>query len=111
MTQFDIRPARPNDFNFLFELKKYAEKSAIEAVFGWDDNQQKQWHLNEWQQGQPNVIEIDGTASGSFLLQDKGDYFYFGRFFYFHTAKVSASLAKYSTTASRSPEIKTNRSG
>lgn len=81
MISFDIRPATPGDFDFLFSLKKNAEYDAIKAVFGWDEELQQRIHLEEWQEEQPTIVTVDGKAAGSFLLQDKGEHFYFCRFF------------------------------
>ncbi|KFI11135.1 GNAT family N-acetyltransferase [Vibrio coralliilyticus] len=81
MIAFDFRPATPGDFDFLFSLKKNAEYDAIKAVFGWDEEMQQRLHLEEWQEDQPTIVTVDGKPAGSFLLQDKGQHFYFCRFF------------------------------
>ena len=79
--KFSTRSANNNDFEFLFELKKVAEFEAIKAIFGWDDEIQREIHHDEWSEERPTIIEISGNEIGSFLLQNKGDYFYFCRFF------------------------------
>ena len=78
---FSTRLAQNSDFEFLFELKKEAEFELIKSVFGWDEKFQRGMHENECNQARPKVVEISGKAVGSYLLEDKGDHFYFCRFF------------------------------
>ncbi len=40
---FEVREAIDEDYEFLFELKKAAEYEPVKAVFGWDENVQKQF--------------------------------------------------------------------
>ena len=79
--RFSTRLAQSSDFEFLFELKKAAEFDLIKSVFGWDDKFQRNMHENEWNEDRPKVVEISEEAVGSYLLQDKGEHFYFCRFF------------------------------
>nr|WP_114764385.1 GNAT family N-acetyltransferase [Vibrio rhodolitus] len=78
---FCIREALESDFEFLFELKKAAEKGPIEQVFGWDENVQWQMHQEEWDEAKPSIITHNGQAIGSYLVQQNSDDIYFGRFF------------------------------
>ncbi|MCZ4307534.1 MULTISPECIES: GNAT family N-acetyltransferase [Vibrio] len=79
--KYSTRPAQLPDYEFLFELKKAAEFEPIKAVFGWDEQIQRDIHAEEWAEERPEIIEYQGKAIGSVLLQDKGDHFYFCRFF------------------------------
>lgn len=78
---YEIRKADNSDYEFLFGLKKSAEFEPIKAVFGWDENVQRDIHRNEWNEEKPTIIEVDGIAVGSYLVQLHADYLYFGRFF------------------------------
>lgn len=78
---YEIRKADNSDYEFLFKLKKSAEYEPIKVVFGWDENAQREIHLNEWEEEKPTIIEIDGVAVGSYLVQTHSEYLYFGRFF------------------------------
>lgn len=75
------REAQDRDYEFLFSLKKAAEFDAIKAVFGWDEKLQWEIHLDEWNEAKPRIIEIEGKQAGSYLMLDKGDHWYFCRFF------------------------------
>jgi len=78
---YETRKAENSDYEFLFELKKSAEFEPIKAVFGWDENVQREIHRSEWNEEQPTIIEVDGLAVGSYLVQYHTEYLYFGRFF------------------------------
>lgn len=78
---YSTRPAQEHDFEFLYQLKKAAEFDAVKAVFGWDEKIQQEIHQQEWQQAKPTIIEIDGRAVGSYLLEQHSDHLYVGRFF------------------------------
>ncbi len=78
---YETRKAENSDYEFLFELKKSAEFEPIKAVFGWDENVQRDIHRDEWNEGKPTIIEVDGFAVGSYLVQFHSEYLYFGRFF------------------------------
>ncbi|CAH0525682.1 GNAT family N-acetyltransferase [Vibrio hippocampi] len=79
--KFFERQSKQSDYEFLFTLKKSAEYDAINAVFGWDEQVQRDIHESEWKEAQPTIIEISGVSSGSYLFQEHSGYFYFGRFF------------------------------
>jgi len=78
---FSTRAAQEGDVEFLFELKKQAEFGAINAIFGWNEQLQRNMHQDEWAEERPTIIEASGDAVGSFLLQKKEEHFYFCRFF------------------------------
>lgn len=42
------RPAKRDDYEFLFNLKKAAEFEAINSVFGWNEKIQREIHSQEW---------------------------------------------------------------
>ena len=79
--KFSTRSAKDNDYEFLFELKKSAEFEPIKAIFGWNEEIQREIHHDEWGDERPTIIEISGKPIGSFLLQNEIDHFYFCRFF------------------------------
>lgn len=78
---FTTRPAVSDDYEFLFDLKKVAELGPITAIFGWDEELQKEMHQQEWLEAKPTIIEVDGERVGSYLVEEQDDQFYFGRFF------------------------------
>lgn len=60
--KYSIRPAQSSDYEFLFDLKKAAEFEPIKAVFGWDEQVQRDIHAEEWAEERPEIIEHQGKA-------------------------------------------------
>ncbi|MGF1761798.1 GNAT family N-acetyltransferase [Aliivibrio kagoshimensis] len=79
--KYTERTANDDDYQFLYELKKASEYDAVSRVFGWDELLQQRLHKNEWNEARPTVIEVEGKRVGSYLLEPRLDYYYFGRFF------------------------------
>ncbi|MFT7684005.1 MAG: GNAT superfamily N-acetyltransferase [Moritella dasanensis] len=75
------RLATEQDYDFAFNLKKSAEYVPIKAIFGWDDVVQQQMHAQEWVDGKPMLICIDGLAVGSYKIEINTDHIHFCRFF------------------------------
>lgn len=75
------RLATEQDYDFAFKLKKAAEYEPIKAIFGWDEVVQKQMHAQEWADGQPMLICIDGIAVGSYKIEVENNHIHFCRFF------------------------------
>ncbi|CAH0525677.1 hypothetical protein VHP8226_01207 [Vibrio hippocampi] len=50
--KFFERQSKQSDYEFLFTLKKSAEYDAINAVFGWDEQVQRDIHKSEWKEAQ-----------------------------------------------------------
>lgn len=84
---YSTRLSDDQDYQFLFELKKASEYQVIDAVFGWDEAEQREIHQQEWQQARPTIIELNGQRVGSYLVQPNSEYWYFGRFFILPTAQ------------------------
>ncbi|WP_392340916.1 GNAT family N-acetyltransferase [Moritella marina] len=75
------RLATEQDYDFAFKLKKAAEYEPIKAIFGWDEAVQQQMHAQEWADGKPMLICIDGLAVGSYKIEINTDHIHFCRFF------------------------------
>ncbi|MEJ2239139.1 MAG: GNAT family N-acetyltransferase [Gemmatimonadales bacterium] len=50
-----LKPARPEDSEFVFQVKKAALGEYIEKTWGWDEQFQRDFHVSEYQ---PTTIEI-----------------------------------------------------
>ena len=74
-------PARDDSYEWAFELKKATEKDYIKAIFGWDEEVQREFHAKEWQQEKPTVISLGNIKVGTYLLQRRDYGYYFARFF------------------------------
>jgi len=77
----EYRLATDQDYDFAFNLKKSAEYGPIDAIFGWDEVVQQQMHAQEWIDGKPMLICIDGIAVGSYKIEVESKHIHFCRFF------------------------------
>ena len=73
-------PARDNNYEWVFELKKATEKDYIRAIFGWDEEVQREFHKRAWLQEKPTIISLGNAKIGTYLLQERGYGYYFARF-------------------------------
>lgn len=79
--EFTVKTATQDDYEFTFNLKKSAEIDAITAIFGWDEELQRELHSIEWNQGFPELICVNDQPIGSYMLELKHEFWYFSRFF------------------------------
>jgi hypothetical protein len=92
------RLATEQDYDFAFNLKKSAEYEPITAIFGWDEVVQNQMHAQEWVDGKPMLICVDGLAVGSYKIEINTDPFTFVVSSYHLNIKVKALAARYYTS-------------
>jgi ribosomal protein S18 acetylase RimI-like enzyme len=76
-----LRPASDLDFEFAFQVKKDALGPYIEQVWGWDETFQRRFHLNDWAQRRPEIVECDGQAVGTLDVVRHPDHLYIGDFY------------------------------
>jgi len=104
----EYRLATEQDYYFAFNLKKSAEYGPINAVFGWDEERQKQMHAEEWAVGKPILICIDGIAVGSYKIEINADHIHFCRFFLLpeHQGKgIGSKVLKQLITLAKEKEL------
>ncbi len=73
--------AEDADYEWAYHLKVAAEKAYIEAVFGWEEAVQREFHAKEWHQEKPTIISLENAKIGTYLLQRRDYGYYFARFF------------------------------
>lgn len=76
-----ISPATEDDYEFSYQVKKAAEGDLIREVFGWDEVFQRTFHLNDWTQNRPSIIQYDGKSIGTILVTEGDGRLEVGRFF------------------------------
>jgi ribosomal protein S18 acetylase RimI-like enzyme len=59
-----LRPARPEDSEFVFQVKKAALGSYIEQTWGWDEGFQRDLHVREYDPTTTEIISWRGTDVG-----------------------------------------------
>jgi ribosomal protein S18 acetylase RimI-like enzyme len=64
MTPVTLRPATPADSEFCFQLHKAAMGDYITAIWGWDEQRQRDFHARSFNPGRWQIITADGTDIG-----------------------------------------------
>src|SRR6516165_4155946 len=64
MTPVTLRPATPADSEFCFQLHKAAMSGYITAIWGWDEQRQRDAHPRKFNPGRWQIITADGTDIG-----------------------------------------------
>ena len=64
MTPVTLRPATPADSEFCFQLHKAAMGGYITAIWGWDEQRQRDAHTRKFNPGRWQIITADGTDIG-----------------------------------------------
>ena len=64
MTPVTLRPTTPADSEFCFQLHKAAMGDYIIAIWGWDEQRQRDFHARSFNPGRWQIITADGTDIG-----------------------------------------------
>jgi GNAT superfamily N-acetyltransferase len=64
MIDIALRDATPADSEFCFQLHKAAMGGYITAIWGWDEQRQRDFHTRSFNPGRWQVITADGTDIG-----------------------------------------------
>ena len=64
MTSVALRRATPADSEFCFQLHKAAMGGYITAIWGWDEQRQRDYHTRKFDPGHWQIITADGTDIG-----------------------------------------------
>jgi len=64
MTAVALRPARAADSEFCFQLHKAAMGDYIAAIWGWDEQRQREFHARGFAPGRWQIITANGADAG-----------------------------------------------
>jgi ribosomal protein S18 acetylase RimI-like enzyme len=59
-----LRPATPADSEFCYQLHKAAMGDYIAAIWGWDEQVQRRFHVRSFNPGRWQIITVGGTDIG-----------------------------------------------
>jgi ribosomal protein S18 acetylase RimI-like enzyme len=79
MTVVALRPATPADSEFCFQLHKAAMGGYITAIWGWDDQRQREFHDRAFSPGRWQIITADGTDVGMIDVEHRPTEIYLSR--------------------------------
>lgn len=73
MARWQLRPAREDDRNFLFRLHCAAMRESVEALWGWDEELQRQMFDERFDGTRFHVIQVDGGDAGVLDVEERDD--------------------------------------
>ncbi len=76
-----LRPASEGDYEFFYQLKKDAIGGYIRSTWGWDEDQQQDFHFREWHPESLDIITLDIKPIGSIRLRTFSDEMHLGQFY------------------------------
>ena len=79
----DLRTVREEDRIFCYNVKKAALKTYVEPIWGWDENEQIEFHCNKWQAQVPEIIRLNGQDIGTIEITKQDDGFHLNEFYLF----------------------------
>jgi len=79
MTVVALRPARPADSEFCFRLHKAAMGDYVAAIWGWDEQRQREFHNRAFTPGRWRIITANGTDVGMLDVEYRPDEIYLSR--------------------------------
>jgi len=79
MTVVALRPARPADSEFCFQLHKAAMGDYVTAIWGWDEQRQRDFHDRGFVPGRWQIITANGSDAGMLSVEYRPDEIYLSR--------------------------------
>ena len=79
MTPVALRPATPADSEFCFQLHKAAMGDYITAIWGWDEQRQREFHARSFSPGRWQIITTGGTDIGMIDVEHRPAEIYLSR--------------------------------
>jgi ribosomal protein S18 acetylase RimI-like enzyme len=79
MTTIELRPATDADSEFCYQLHKAAMGDYITAVWGWDEQAQRDFHARVFNPGRWQIITAGGADAGMLHVEYRPGEIYLGR--------------------------------
>jgi ribosomal protein S18 acetylase RimI-like enzyme len=79
MTAVALRPARPADSEFCYQLHKAAMGDYVAAIWGWDEQRQRDFHTRGFAPGRWQIITANGADAGMLDVEYRPGEIYLGR--------------------------------
>jgi ribosomal protein S18 acetylase RimI-like enzyme len=79
MTAIALRPATPADSEFCYQLHKAAMGSYITAIWGWDEQVQRDFHARAFNPGRWQIITAGGADIGVLDIEHRPGEIYLSR--------------------------------
>jgi ribosomal protein S18 acetylase RimI-like enzyme len=79
MTTIGLRPATSADSEYCFELHKAAMGAYIEAIWGWDEHIQRDFHTGAFTPERWQIVTADGADVGMLHIEHRPTDIYLAR--------------------------------
>ncbi|CAL9614549.1 MULTISPECIES: GNAT family N-acetyltransferase [Streptomyces] len=79
MTAIHLRPATSADSEYCFQLHKAAMGAYVTAVWGWDEQAQRDFHARVFTPDRWQIITVDGTEAGMLHVEHRPTETYLAR--------------------------------
>jgi ribosomal protein S18 acetylase RimI-like enzyme len=79
MTVISLRPATRADDEFCYQLHKAAMGGYVAAVWGWDEQVQREYHARAFKPRRWQIITANGADAGMLLVEYRPDEVYLAR--------------------------------
>lgn len=79
--EFTLRPARDDEFEFAFAMKRDAMGPHVISKWGWNDDYQRSLHAKRWTEKPWSIICLDGKDVGTVSLHWQASHLQFGEFY------------------------------
>lgn len=79
MTGIGLRPATHADSLRCYLLHRAAMRTYVEAIWGWDEHDQRAFHDRGFAPDHTRVITVDGQDAGVLIVDYHPDHIYLGR--------------------------------
>jgi len=66
-----LRPAREEDFDFLYDLHRAAMQHYVTQTWGWDEAWQRQYFQQHFNQAECQIIIFEGKEVGAFSVRKR----------------------------------------
>ncbi|WP_433467587.1 GNAT family N-acetyltransferase [Spirillospora sp. CA-128828] len=98
MTAIGLRPAAATDNEFCFQLHKAAMGDYVTALWGWDEQDQRDFHAHAFDPGHWQIITADGDDVGVLSVEHRPGEIYLGRI-EIHPAHQGRGIGTHLVTA------------
>jgi ribosomal protein S18 acetylase RimI-like enzyme len=78
MGDYALRPATPADREFSYRLHHLALGEYVEAIWGWDEEVQQDFHRRTFDPARTKIVTIEDREIGLVVVHDRPDELYLG---------------------------------
>jgi ribosomal protein S18 acetylase RimI-like enzyme len=79
VSAWNLRPATAADRDFLYELNRAAFREAVEATWGWDEEEQIAYFDARFDPARRQVIQVGGVDAGELVVEERATEIYLAR--------------------------------